>query len=555
MERTEKVTLFHSISFRIVLLVIAITVGTLAGSILGASSKAESVLGNSNENYILSLAELGAERIMDMKEQSDDAARYQTVMESMDMKGISSAYAYMVAPDGTMLYHPTADKIGQPVENAIIKGVVAEIAAGKTPADAVVEYDYNGAPKYAGYSLTDDQKIVVVTADKDEIMEPLSDMVRFMILIASLTLIAAVAAGYVMSMFICRPIQKVTRIITKTARLDFTPNEDDERLAARSDETGLMAREVVKMRGNLLDIVHSIADASDAITENMDGLKQATDLIHSMCMDNSATSQELAAAMEEAAATTINVNENVQTMSKDAEAIEQFAGRGAKQSEEVMERAKGLGDKTEQASRRTIALYQNVKVKSEQAIEGSKSVRRINELSETIMKISSQTSLLALNASIEAARAGDAGRGFAVVATEIGNLADQTQTAIANIGTIVQEVNEAVSHMTECMEETTTFLEENVLSDYKEFKDVSLQYQEDADAYGSNMNQVKDAIVHLTSLTQTSAEALDGIKDTTNESAAGVTDIAQKTIRGNEMVAVCYECADNLREIVARFTL
>lgn len=88
------------------------------------------------------------------------------------------------------------------------------------------------------------------------------------------------------------------------------------------------------------------------------------------------------------------------------------------------------------------------------------------------------------------------------------------------------------------------------------------QYQADADAYGDNMNKVKDAIDKLTALTETSAEALDGIKDTVNESATGVTDIAQKTsdmvektVDIHDKVTECYGCADELNNIVAKFKL
>ena len=562
MNKTEKVVFIHSISFKIILLVIAITIFTLAGSVLGANNEVKSILEDTNKNYIMSMVEQGARTISNIPEEIADDDEYTAVMKGIEMAGIDSAYAYLVSADGTMLYHPTADKIGQPVENTVIKGVVSELAAGKKPQDAVVEYDYKGDVKYAGYALTSNNMIVVITADKSEIASPLNRMIQYMLGIAAGTLVLSVIIGYIMSIFICRPIQQMTQIIGKTSQLDFTPTENGGQLRKRRDETGLMARAVHDMRANLRKMVQDINTASSDITTNVDSLRQTSDMINSMCTDNSATTQELAAGMEEAAATTVNVNENVQTMRQEAESIADMAGKGAEQSGEVMERAKNLGNKTEQASTRTMDMYQNVKDKSDKAIEGSKAVNKIDELSNTIMEISSQTGLLALNASIEAARAGEAGKGFAVVATEIGSLADQTSKAIADIGTIVKAVNEAVGNMTDCMKETTEFLEKSVLEDYKEFQEVSVQYQADADAYGDNMNKVKDAIDKLTALTETSAEALDGIKDTVNESATGVTDIAQKTsdmvektVDIHDKVTQCYGCADELNNIVAKFKL
>lgn len=562
MDETKKVGIFQSIAFKIILLVASATIIALLGSVICAEVQTKKIVGEANENYILSLAEQGARTVNNIPEAMMDSGEREAVIQGIDMEGVDSAYAYLVASDGTMIYHPTAEKIGQPVENAVVKDVVARIAAGETPQAEVVEYDYNGSVKYAGYALTDAKDIVVVTADQAEIIAPINKMINYMTVVAIIVLLICLAAGYSLSRFIALPIQQLTGVITKTAQLDFTPSEKARKLRNRKDETGQMAVAIHEMRRNLREMVTNIDAANGQITHNMNELKEVAEGINAMCTDNSATTEQLAAGMEEAAATTINVNENVQSMRNEAENLAQMAKQGAAGSDAAMERAQNMGTKTEEASRRTLEMYQSVKKKSEQAIEGSKAVNKINELTDTIMEISSQTGLLALNASIEAARAGEAGKGFAVVATEIGSLANQTSQAIADIGTIVQEVNTAVNNMTDCMQETTDFLEQSVLSDYEDFKAVSVQYQEDANAYGTDMNQVKNAIEQLTELTEAAADALSGIKDTVNESAAGVTDIAQKTgdmveksLETSNMVDECYICADNLKDIVDKFTL
>ena len=127
MEKTEKVTFIHSISFKILILVAGIVIFSLIGSVLSVNSKTSEIVETTNENYILSLAEQGAETISNIPSELLTAEEYSKVMQGIEMKGIDSAYAYLVDADGTMLYHPTAEKIGQPVENSVVKGLVSEI--------------------------------------------------------------------------------------------------------------------------------------------------------------------------------------------------------------------------------------------------------------------------------------------------------------------------------------------------------------------------------------------------------------------------------------------
>lgn len=211
--KQEKVTFIHSISAKITLLAVFIVVVSLVGSVINASSKSRKVVENVNSNYILSLAEMGAQTIGNIPADIATDEEYSKIISEINMTGVESAYAYLVSEDGTMIYHPTADKIGQPVENTVVKEVVSQLASGTVPEDAVVEYEFNGGIKYAGYALTPDHMIVVVTADKDEIVKPVNQMIWFMSITAGITLVVCVIIGYLLSRFICTPLEHLTEII------------------------------------------------------------------------------------------------------------------------------------------------------------------------------------------------------------------------------------------------------------------------------------------------------------------------------------------------------
>lgn len=561
MKEEQKVSFIHSISAKIMLLTVLAVVMSVLIVAFRAETGAKKVVGDVSADYILSMAEMGVEIVNNLPQEAD-AGAYENALADISMEGIDSSYAYLVDTDGTMLYHPTAEKIGQPVENAVVLGVVAELAKGQVPVNETVTYDFKGVTKYAAYAITANRQIVVVTADEDEIMKPLNQIVSKIMLLSLGILAAAIVLAYVVSQFICRPIQQITTIIVDTAQLDFRSNPNGAKLRSRRDETGEMANAVHVMRRNLRSMIGDIDTASNQITQNVDGLQEITTTVDHMCSDNSATSQQLAAGMEETAATTVTINENIEVIKNGADDINSMATEGARTSEAIMMRANDLRTKTVEASTKTMTMYNNVKIKAQEAIEGSKAVDKINELTGTIMEISSQTGLLALNASIEAARAGEAGRGFAVVATEIGSLADQTSKAIKDIGTIVDAVNAAVSNMAECLEETIGFLENTVLTEYKEFEQVSEQYQEDADTFKTSMNDVSDAMAGLANSIDAIAQALSGINSTVGESSIGVSDIAEKTSdmvektgTTHDMVEECYTYVEKLREIVSQFVL
>ena len=171
MEAKEKVSFIHSITAKIMLMVVVMVSLSLMACISIANVRASATVNNVNENFILSLTESAAKTLDKIPAEVDFSTQCAAVMQDMRMEGVSSAYGYLVDSDGTMLYHPTADKIGQPAENEAVKSLLAGLEKGQHPDPAVLKYDFRGTMKYAAYYIGENSDfIVIVSADEAEVL-------------------------------------------------------------------------------------------------------------------------------------------------------------------------------------------------------------------------------------------------------------------------------------------------------------------------------------------------------------------------------------------------
>ncbi len=176
----SKVNFIHSIRTKILsLLAIAIAITGLI-MIFIYSPNVEKELTTLSQNYLHDLAISYGMVLNDSinisgKEQALTADNLTLLFDGVGMEGQETSYIYIVSPDGTMLFHPTPEKIGQPVENVVVKTVISDIQSGSWKENEVISYEFHSSMKYASYYVNSTADyILVVTVDVDELLSPIT---------------------------------------------------------------------------------------------------------------------------------------------------------------------------------------------------------------------------------------------------------------------------------------------------------------------------------------------------------------------------------------------
>lgn len=197
--RQQKISFWHSMKTQfiaVVILVAAVIVILYTLMIMpGVKSNIRSIY----SDYLLDLSiSYGREMESAMQvniDLLDNPEAAQDILQQLDIAGAKTAYAYLVGFDGTMLYHPTAEKIGQPVENDAVKKMLKEIQGGSIPKPETVQYVFQGEKKFAACYTSKKQFILVVTADDADLLAPALRLEQRGILISGvLLLLGALAA-------------------------------------------------------------------------------------------------------------------------------------------------------------------------------------------------------------------------------------------------------------------------------------------------------------------------------------------------------------------------
>lgn len=472
-----------------------------------------------------------------------DYDEYAKSLSDVKLEGMDSSYVYVVKNDGTMLYHPTKEKVGQPVENAVIKGVVQQLQDGKKPGTTVVEYDFNGTTKYSAYTILNNENILVLTADESEALAGITTVTGVAVGIIAIVVLIAIIISFIMGRRLMRPLVKVSTIIEDVANGNI--EADFSVVKESNDEIGLIIEKMKELTQSLGSIVGKIRNSSDTMSSNSYELNDTSSQTLAANNEISKAVEDVAEGSTGMAASISKINENLLEMSNETKDINESVNEIRNQTTAVQDSSKIMNDKIKSMQDSSHKMDEGISAISKRIETVNTTVDKVSNIVSVIEEISSETNLLSLNASIEAARAGDAGKGFAVVAQEIRVLSDNTNTELENIKQIISSLVEECRY---CVQASGTIVEDNakqkeeIKAVLDEFGSLDEQIQKTAE----KADEIEELVTAMIELNDDITKSSNSLTDVSAANAAATEEMNANIEELNAMMHGVSEMAEHM---------
>ena len=379
---------------------------------------------------------------------------------------------------------------------------------------------------------------IVCDSEKDFLKE-INSLSNFILFLVILVFCISLVGVVLISKAISKDIESVTDVITDLGTLDITKTKALEKYKGRNDEVGLIADATKKLSSAVERTIRSLRrhsgdlqDGSGRLRENsestLESIGQVDVAVHDIAQSATEQSDETKNATDSVKEIGVMVEETKEKTMQLKEASQSMQDSSKKAGEILKE----LGEVNEKTKEAVDAMY-------EQTAQTSHSADQIAKASELIASIATQTNLLSLNASIEAARAGDAGRGFAVVAGEIGSLASQTADTTKEINDIIQQLIDNSKRSIEAMDEV------------KKIIDKQNEYvQQTEEIFGSVEGEITNNLVSIDEISST-VQRLDDVRSSVVNVVESLSTIAETNAATTQETSASTSVVSNMMEEVS----
>ena len=392
--------------------------------------------------------------------------------------------------------------------------LVSEVHAGKVKnlqeANAAMEPYRNAVSRMEDTLSVEDAEHVSRMQDRKQMAQAINKRTLW-------TLFASVVAGIIVGGAVCifttrritKPISKVVAAMHRIVEGDLSG--DDIEISS-DDELGDMGRSANGMHQSLRKMIGEVSESAGRIAAASEELSAtATEQAHGAASQKDQTHQ-VAASMQEMASTVSQVAENSTKASEASRKAADTARLGGEIVEDALAKMRAIADSVGQTAKKVEEL--------------GKSSNQIGEIIGVIDDIADQTNLLALNAAIEAARAGEQGRGFAVVADEVRKLAERTSKATKEVTVMIQNIQAETLSAVEGMHSGTQQVQQGVESTTRAGASLH-EIIKTSEQVGDMIVLIATAATEQSSATDEINSSIEQIAKISEESAAGTYDAAK----------------------------
>ncbi|MDP4171915.1 MAG: methyl-accepting chemotaxis protein [Bacillota bacterium] len=394
--------------------------------------------------------------------------------------------------------------------------------------------------------------------DRDDLNQQIAAVKNTILAISVLALIVGISVAFVVSHLLSKPVIAVADVLKKLADGDLTVSNVKVR---SKDEVGLLSQALNQLLHNLKELIGKVYDSSvqvasaseQMLASNEQSTRAAEQIASAVQHTASGSEQQLnyfeeaSSSVQEMAAGIQQIAESSESMLHSTENATNLTRDGAKSVESVVSHMHEINVSFEETSK----IVSNL---------GSRS-QEINGIASLITSIAEQTNLLALNAAIEAARAGEHGKGFAVVADEVRKLAEQSKNSAVKIASMIHFVQKETEQAIEAVQSGNNLVEKGLLST-QEAHNAFVNISSSIEDVSYKVHEVSSAVEELTAQSKSIVGAIENVKGISEEVAFANQESSAAT---EEQVATMEEVtssalgltrlAEELQSVVSQFKL